>query len=100
MRLHAVNYGAGAPPASLVLKIAPDGYTYEDPGQIWNFTSTTLLTFQAGTDAAPIVKNAEIAAAGSAFGPLVRLLLVPTQNGTAGTTITASVSIDLNLNGA
>jgi hypothetical protein len=99
MRLHAVNYGGGASPATIKLNMGPDGYTDEDPGLVWTFPSATLLTFTEGTDAAPSVKNAELAAAGSAFGPLIQLLLVATQNGTAGTTFTASISIDLNLKG-
>ena len=65
-RLHA----SASWPAAAVIKvlIAPDGYTDEDPGLIWNVTTTQLIAFTQGVDTPPTDKNAELTAP---FGPMV-----------------------------
>jgi hypothetical protein len=93
MRLHAATW-TGA--MNVQLLAAPDGYTDEDPGLIWNFTPASILTFTQGTDTAPADKDAEITAP---FGPLMVLQLkFATPVGASGTFKT-SISIDLNLKG-
>ena len=91
-RLHQVTWPAGA---TISLLLAPDGYTDEDPGQIWNFSTSTLLTFSQAGDTAPSAKNAEFP---TPFGPLAQLQLKFTMAGNAGA-FTPSLSVDLNLKG-
>jgi len=95
-RLHAATWSGGAQPCQFSLILAPDGYTDEDPLEIWNFATQTLVTFSAAADTAPAVKNASFT---TPFGPLAQLRLQFTQNGTAGTTFKPSISVDLNLKG-
>jgi hypothetical protein len=91
-RFHAGAYPSGA---TIALLAAPDGYTDEDPGLIWNFTTATLLTFTSPTDAVPIIKNASIAAP---FGPLIQLQWKFTVAAGTGS-FKPSLSLDLNLKG-
>jgi len=92
-RLHAAASWPGGSTISLIA--APDGYTDEDPGAIWSFSSTTLITFTQGTDTPPAVKNANYAAP---FGPLIQLQL-KFALASAGGAFKPSVSVDLNLKG-
>jgi len=62
---------------------------------VWNFSSTSVLTFLQGTDTAPAEKNVSIAAP---FGPLMQIQLKFT-NINAAATFKPSLSIDLNLTG-
>jgi len=92
-RLHA----APSWPASstITLLLAPDGYTDEDPGLVWTFQTSTLITFAQGSDTAPAVK---IASFPTPFGPLAQLQL---KFGLAAGTgaYKPSLSVDLNLKG-
>lgn len=93
-RLHPTPTWTGT--ANVALQWALDPFTDEDPAEIWNQTATSLLTFTAGTDTAPIGKIASITAP---FGPLVAFILKFTQGTTGSTTFTVSLSVDLNLKG-
>jgi hypothetical protein len=92
-RLHAC---ANWPGGTIKVNLAPDGYTEEDPGLIWNFAATTLVTFTSGTDTPPSAKNAEF---GTPFGPLAQIQLVFSNLATGAGLLTPSISIDLNLKG-
>lgn len=93
VRLHAVTWSGSM---SFQALVAPDGFTDEDPNAMWNATLTTALTFTQGTDTAPVVKNASIAAP---FGPLLQVQLkFITPVGVSGA-FRPSISIDLDLKG-
>jgi hypothetical protein len=92
VRLHQATWPAAA---TITLLQAVDGYTDEDPGQIWTVTTSTLVTFSKTTDTPPIVKIAELSVP---FGPLMQLQLQFSTGGNTGT-FTPSLSVDLDLKG-
>jgi hypothetical protein len=93
VRLHAATW---ANAQFIQVLVAPDGFTDEDPGAIWNLTSTVVVTFTQGTDTVPSEKNIGVAAP---FGPLMQVQLKFNNPVGASGTFKPSISIDLNLKG-
>lgn len=94
-RLHAALATQWPGGSTISIVAAPDGYTAEDPGLVWNFATSTLITFTQGTDTPPSVKNATIS---TPFGPLIQLQLKFTVGSITGT-FKPSLSVDLNVKG-
>lgn len=91
VRVHALSIANGA--STLALRLRRVAPTEEDPAQFFRDLSTAWTVTAGNSDSAPRVLAATV---GPNTGGWLSLFLVVTQ-GSAGTTLTATLSADLSL---